>query len=310
MAILVAGTGRGLRFVFLAIATMNDSGVHPVVVVTGSSSGIGRAIVSQLAAGGFRVVAGLRRMDDAAELRQESELIMPVLLDVTDQDSIAAAVATVQKHFPAGIDGLVNNAGIAVAGPVELVPRDQWQRQFDVNFFGMVSVTQGFLPMLRQRRGRIINISSASSSLALPMIGPYASSKYAVEALSDSLRRELRESGVKVVIICPGQTATPIFAKSEQETQSSLEPSLQTGGHDYASGTDSLPGTDAPDVPTRADLLRSSCVGCRESVDGQAPEATLSRRMGCLRVRVHRSIRAGFACGLGHCQNASSSGSE
>ena len=166
-------------------------------------------------------------------LRQQSDLISPVLLDVADQDSIAGAVAMVQDRFPAGIDGLVNNAGVAIAGPVELVPRDQWQKQFDVNVFGMVSVTQGFLPMLRQRRGRIINISSASSSLALPMIGPYASSKYAVEALSDSLRRELRRSGIKVVIICPGQTATEIFAKSEQETQSSLEPSLQTGEYDY-----------------------------------------------------------------------------
>ncbi len=212
---------------------MIEPRVEKVVVVTGASSGIGRSIAFRLAAQGIRVVAGVRRVKDAAELRQQSDLISPVMLDVTDDDSIADAVEHVDEEFPLGIDGLVNNAGVAVAGPVEWVTRRQWQQQYDVNVFGMVSVTQAFLPMLRRRRGRIINISSAASSLALPMVAPYASSKYAIEGLSDSLRRELAPCGVNVVVVCPGQTETAIFAKSEEETQSRVDSNSPAIDYDY-----------------------------------------------------------------------------
>ena len=145
---------------------MTDRHPAPVVVVTGSSSGIGRAIVLRLAASGFRVVAGVRRAEDATAWAQESGQITPVLLDVTDSESIEHAVAEIETQFPAGIDGLVNNAGIAIAGPLELVPLSHWQTQFDVQVFGAVRLIQGLLPMLRRRRGRIINITSAATCSA------------------------------------------------------------------------------------------------------------------------------------------------
>lgn len=205
----------------------------PTIVITGSSSGIGRSTATYLAAHGFRVLAGVRRTDDAEVLRSESDAITPLMLDVTDPDSIQQAIETVELQCPHGIDGLVNNAGLAVAGPVELVSADQWRQQYDVNVLGMVNVTQSFLPMLRRRRGRIVNIGSAASSLALPMVGPYASSKFAVEGLSDSLRRELAPCGVKVIVVRPGQIATPIFDKTEEDTQLRMDSLADSTDHDY-----------------------------------------------------------------------------
>lgn len=195
----------------------------PIVLVTGCSSGIGRETVGKLVERGFGVVAGVRQNADVDQLNGLSESIVAIQVDVTNTESIDAAARKTAERFPGGIDGLVNNAGIAVAGPLELVALDDWQRQYQVNVLGMVGMTKRFLPMLRQRMGRIVNISSAASSLALPMVGPYASSKFAVEGLSDSLRRELLGSGIKVVIVCPGPTDTPIYAKAEAETAETLD---------------------------------------------------------------------------------------
>ncbi len=215
------------------IAPVTNPVLRPVIVVTGCSSGNGLSIVSHLASAGFQVVAGLRRMEDAKRLQLISDLIFPVSLDVTDQESIESAAAIVSERFPSGIEGLVNNAGIAVGGPIESLSRSDLQHQFDVNVFGLVSVTNVFLPLLRKKLGRIINISSAASLLALPMVGAYASSKFAVEGLSDSMRRELLPSGIKVVVICPGQTATHIFEKAERASEARLKRMSQTVGYDY-----------------------------------------------------------------------------
>ena len=137
------------------------------------------------------------------------------MIDVTDAASIAAAAKAVGKSVgDAGLAGLVNNAGIGVSGPVELVPLDAWRRQFEVNVIGPVAVTQAFLPLLRKARGRIVNISSVSGGLATPYLGPYCASKFALEAITDALRIELRTWGIHVSAVEPGPIDTPIWDKS------------------------------------------------------------------------------------------------
>lgn len=184
-----------------------------IVIVTGASSGIGFDAVSRLSAAGYEVIAGVRSTA-AMEAWRGKRHVTPCLLDVTDTSAIEQAVATLAPRLAeASAVHLVNNAGIAVAGPVEAVPLAQWRAQFEVNVFGLVAVTQAFLPEIRRSGGRIVQVSSVSGLAAAPYLGPYASSKFAVEALSDSLRRELRQFGVKVILIEPGPVQTPIWEK-------------------------------------------------------------------------------------------------
>jgi NAD(P)-dependent dehydrogenase (short-subunit alcohol dehydrogenase family) len=186
------------------------------MVITGASTGIGAASALALDRAGWRVFAGVRRAEDGAALRQQaSDRLTPVELDVADAASIAAATATVSAALgDAGLDGLVNNAGISVAAPLEFVPVAELRRQLDVNVVAQVAVTQAFLPLLRRARGRIVNMGSMSGVMALPFLGPYAASKFAMEALTDSQRVELRPWGIEVIIIEPGSIATPIWEKS------------------------------------------------------------------------------------------------
>jgi NAD(P)-dependent dehydrogenase (short-subunit alcohol dehydrogenase family) len=194
---------------------MATSTSRRAVLITGASTGIGRACAEQLDHVGFDVLAGVRRDSDADALRSAaSERLRPLLLDVTDGDSIAAALGTVDEVAPAGLAGLVNNAGIGIGGPLELLTTDEWRRQFEVNLFGAVAVTQATLPALRRARGRIINITSIGGRLATPFLAPYSASKFALEAVTDSLRQELRPFGVEVVAIEPGAVATPIWDKA------------------------------------------------------------------------------------------------
>jgi NAD(P)-dependent dehydrogenase (short-subunit alcohol dehydrogenase family) len=192
------------------------AGAGAGVVVTGASTGIGRACALALDARGFRVFAGVRNPEDAARLAEAgSERLMPVHLDVTDAESLAEAAESVTESLRGdGLGGLVNNAGIAVAGPLEFIPVDEFRRQLEINVVGQVAATQAFLPLLRAGRGRIVNISSASGRFANPFMGPYAASKFALEALSDSLRLELRPWGLHVVLVEPGVIDTPIWKKS------------------------------------------------------------------------------------------------
>jgi NAD(P)-dependent dehydrogenase (short-subunit alcohol dehydrogenase family) len=194
-------------------AQLNSQGT---IVVTGASSGIGEACVRRMAAAGYEVFAGVRRDEDAERLR--ADRVVPLMLDVTDAGQIAAAARIVGEAVgERGLAGLVNNAGIAVPAPVEFVPMDAFRRQIDVNFIGQVAVTQAFVPLLRAARGRIVNISSIGGRIALPLIGGYAASKFALEGLSDSLRRELRPWGIHVAVMEPGTIATPIWEKSVAE---------------------------------------------------------------------------------------------
>src|SRR5438132_2521675 len=188
--------------------------MDPAVLVTGASSGIGRAVVGELVRRGFTVFGTIRRRDDAASLAALGAT--PVTLDVTDAATIAAARAQLERALAGQpLAGLVNNAGIPAAGPLELLPLDELRHILDVNLIGAVAVTQAFLPRLKASRGRIVNISSVAGRGALPFLGPYAASKFGLEAISDSLRRELLPFGVRVIVLEPGSFKTAIWSKVE-----------------------------------------------------------------------------------------------
>jgi NAD(P)-dependent dehydrogenase (short-subunit alcohol dehydrogenase family) len=197
----------------------NGHGSGQIVVITGASTGIGRACALRLEAMGMRVFAGVRKTADGEALADGRPRITPVIIDVTDQATIDAARAIVDAAAGSGgIAGLVNNAGIGVGGPLEFVPIDEMRRQFEVNVFGQLAVTQAFLPLLRKAKGRIVNIGSIGGRLASPFIAPYSASKFAMEALTDALRIELRPWGIDVMIVEPGSIATSIWDKAKATT--------------------------------------------------------------------------------------------
>ncbi len=192
-----------------------DQPMRPAVVITGSSTGIGAAAAQELARLGFRVFAGVRRVCDGERLKGLSSQIVPLLLDVTDLAQVHAAAETVSASVgAAGLAGLVNNAGIVVAGPLEILPLDDFRRQLEVNVVGQVAVMQAMIPLLRTARGRIVNIGSVNGRVPAPYLGAYSASKHALEAITNSLRLELRTWGIGVSIIEVGATATPIWDKS------------------------------------------------------------------------------------------------
>lgn len=178
-----------------------------IVVVTGASTGMGAATAREMARRGFHVLAGVRRDSDGEALLAAG--VEPVILDITDQEHIAALVARIDgdPHHRA-VRALINNAGLPCAGPVEVVPLDEWRRVYEVNVFGTVALTQALLPALVRCKGRVVNISSMNGKVSMAGYGVYASSKHAVEALSDALRNELAPHGVQVVIVEPGGVRT------------------------------------------------------------------------------------------------------
>ena len=192
------------------------------VVITGASTGIGRASAEYLAAQGWTVFAGVRKHSDGEPLKAISANIHPLILDVAKPDQVKAAVQAVEKALDGRtLDGLVNNAGIANMGPLALQPMDEFQQHFDVNVFGLMRATQAFLPLLGMdsdragKPGRIVNITSVGGRLSAPFLGAYAATKHAVEALTDSLRRELLVYGIDAIAIGPGSVKTPIWDKAE-----------------------------------------------------------------------------------------------
>lgn len=198
------------------------------ILISGASTGIGRACSVHMAMTGHSVWAGVREQKAFDEiLKLNVKGLRPIRLDITEQKSVDEALSSIKKQ--AGmLNALVNNAGIVVAGPFEGVAIEEWQRQFDVNVIGQVRLTQACLPLLRQSKGRIVNVSSISGRLASPFLAPYAASKFALEAISDSLRRELYKHGVKVSVIEPGPIATPIWQKSrEVEKKQKYSPEVQ-----------------------------------------------------------------------------------
>ena len=187
------------------------------VLVTGASSGIGKACALRLARGAWQVLAGVRRREDGERLAEQARgRLEPVLLDVTDASSIAAAA---ERLADGPLHGLVNNAGIALGLPLELLPLDELRRQLEVNLVGQVAVTQALLPHLRRGPGRIVNVGSIAGRSALPFLGAYAASKHALEAVTDSLRVELRPFGIEVAIVEPGTIATQIWQTAAETSR-------------------------------------------------------------------------------------------
>jgi NAD(P)-dependent dehydrogenase (short-subunit alcohol dehydrogenase family) len=206
------------------------------VVVTGASTGIGYGTAKVLAGAGYRVYASVRREADATRLSSElGPNVIPLLFDVTDEAAVAAAAATVRAALAGEtLAGLVNNAGVAVPGPLLHLPIEDFRRQIEVNLTGQLIVTQAFAPLLGADpalagpRGRIVMISSVAGRTGAPFLGPYAASKHALEGLSESLRRELMIFGIDVVIVGPATIRTPIWNKAED-----LDIEALAGSHYY-----------------------------------------------------------------------------
>lgn len=190
-------------------------------LVTGASTGIGRATALHLDRAGWRVFAGVRREEDADSLRVGgSERLVPSMLDVTDPDQVSAAAERICSAVgEAGLDGLVNNAGIGLLGPLETLPIEDFRRTVEVNLIAHVAVTQALLPQVRAARGRIVFVSSVGGRMAMPFGSPYHAAKFGLEAVADSLRRELRPWGIEVVSIEPGSIDTPIWARANRAAE-------------------------------------------------------------------------------------------
>lgn len=187
-------------------------------VITGCSSGFGRVTALLLAREGWRVFATVRRDEDAASLTAEAKSIsggavIPVVCDITRTDDVATLARRVGETADS-IDALVNNAGTAFPGPIELLPLDELRAQFEVNVVAQVAVTQALLPFVKRARGTIINVSSVGGRRATPMLGAYNASKFALEAISDVLRLELAPTGVRIVVIEPSASPTGIWRTS------------------------------------------------------------------------------------------------
>ncbi|MHA3065184.1 SDR family oxidoreductase [Lacticaseibacillus saniviri] len=192
---------------------MTSTQTKQLVVVTGASSGIGKATAIKLATMGYHVIAGVLSMTEAEQLQGEN--IEPFVLDITDDQQIALLVQRIRQDPDQRLlQVLINNAGVELNAPFELLPLQEWRRQFDVNLFGQVALTQQLLPLLRESRGRIINITSVGGKVALPNYAAYAASKFAFEAASDALRREVARQGIDVVVVEPGGVQTEMAAYS------------------------------------------------------------------------------------------------
>jgi len=230
----------------------------PTVLITGASTGIGRATALRLAASGWTVLAGVRRVEDGdALVAAGGERVVPLTLDVTDAAQIAAAVERVDGRVgrsvdqPGRLDALVNNAGIGFGGPLELVPIDDLRAQFEVNVCGPVALTQALLPALRRARGRIVFVSSVGGRVPMAFTAPYAASKHAIEAIGDALRVELRSSNVQVTLVEPGSVATPIWDKSRAQGDGLSVPAELTAqyGHVSAAMSKVLNATERRGIP-------------------------------------------------------------
>ncbi len=195
---------------------MNDAtNAARSVLITGSSTGIGEACALDLDKLGFRVFASVRKEADAERIKSHaSERFTPVIMDVTEADTIREAAESIEASVgEAGLFGLVNNAGIAIPGPLECVPIDQVRHQLEVNVIGQLAVTQAFLPLIRSAKGRVVNMGSISGIVAPPYMGPYSASKFAFQSMNDALRMELKRWDIHVSIVAPDSVATPIWSK-------------------------------------------------------------------------------------------------
>lgn len=250
---------------------MSSTSGPGAVLISGASTGIGRACALDLAARGHRVFAGIRREKDAISLRQAGEgQITPVFLDVTSAESIEAAAKRLEAELPPeGLLGLVNNAGITQGGLVEYLDLDELRGVLETNFIGAVAMIQAFLPLLRRQKGRIVNMSSIGGRVATPLVSPYNASKFALEALSDALRIELRQSGVSVSLVEPGPIATPIWKKTAAAMPEILERIPAEGWASYGPLVEAIQG--------RVGQLEGSAIPAQRVADAVRHALTASR---------------------------------
>jgi NAD(P)-dependent dehydrogenase (short-subunit alcohol dehydrogenase family) len=240
------------------------------VLITGASTGIGRATALHLDAAGWRVFAGVRKEEDAGSLRVAgSDRLTPLILDVTEAGQIAAAAEQIGEAVGnGGLDGLVNNAGIAVPGPLETLPIEDFRREIDVNLTAQVAVTQAMLPAIRAARGRVVFITSIGGLMAFPMFGAYHAAKFGLEAVGDVFRQELRPWRIRVAIVEPGSIVTPIWERGQAEVDSIAERAGE--GHEELYGQA---------IETYGEVARKT--GAR----GIAPEKVAARIEHALRAR-------------------------
>jgi NAD(P)-dependent dehydrogenase (short-subunit alcohol dehydrogenase family) len=267
-----------------------------VVLITGASSGIGRASALRLARSGWTVLAGVRDPAAGERLIEEADAdghVVPLTLDVTDAAQIARAAQRIDETPQPGhpgtgrLDALVNNAGIGVGGPLELIPLQELRKQFEVNLFGHVAVTQAMLPALRRARGRIVFVSSIGGRVAMAYTAPYAASKHALEAIGDALRVELRSSDVQVALVEPAAVATPIWGKSRAEgDRVNVPPGLQAEyGHALAAMDKALQGSARRGIPaervakTIERALTARRMKARYLIGGDARAMLLAKRL-------------------------------
>ncbi len=259
------------------------------VLITGASTGIGAACAVDLAQRGWRVFAGVRSDEAGRDLCRQCDRIVPARLDVTSAESIGSVAAMLSDELTEGLAALVNNAGIAVNGPLELIPPEELRRQFDVNFFGLVAVTRAMLPLLRPAHGRIVNMSSVSGLVTMPFLAPYAASKHAVEAISDALRIELAPWGVRVSLIEPGPVATRIWDKARLAVDAQM-----TGWPDDAkrlySGYVALCREAPEDSARHAAPVEVVTAAVRRALSAGRPKARYAVGPGAIVARMRRFI--------------------
>jgi short-subunit dehydrogenase len=196
---------------------MKNSNNHKAILITGSSTGIGKACALHLDSLGFKVYAGVRKQTDGDKLKEEaSDKLTPIILDVTDAVSIANAVSMIEKESEGQLFGLINNAGIGISGVLEVTPIEEIRKLMEVNVIGLLALTQAMIPFLRKGKGRIINLGSSSSFIALPGASVYAASKFAVRAITDSLRLELNHLCISSILIAPGAVESEIWEKRKE----------------------------------------------------------------------------------------------
>ena len=236
------------------------------VLVTGASSGIGASTVLELDRAGMTVFAGVRNLDDAAPLaKQTSDRLQLFVLDITDAASIASAVAEIRTAVgAAGLDAVVNVAGVGVPGPLEVLEPEQLRAELEVNVVGQVALTRALLPLLRDATGRVVFVGSIGGKVAVQFAGAYHASKFAMEAIADSWRQELTPDGIPVILIEPGPIATPIWAKAATDLDDML-----VGGH--------------PEIGRYADRLRSFQDSLRSAAKNGASSATVAET-------IHRAL--------------------
>lgn len=205
-------------------------GNNKAIVITGTSTGIGKACALHLDKMGFKVYAGVRKQADGDNLKKEtSNKLTPIILDVTNAESITATASIIEEETGGEVYGLVNNAGIGRGGALEVTPVAEIRKLMEVNVIGLLAVTQAFIPLLRKCKGRIVNIGSTSSLLAFPGASAYSASKFAVRAITDSLRVELKSFGMSVILVAPGAVESEIWEKGKaykEELRKTVKPEI------------------------------------------------------------------------------------